>query len=90
MCHIDGRVDGSDIDLLLGVFTELITKIGVKDVQMEELLSMDEDTFANFRPIYGLIFLFKWEGNREPTSTEQSMAEPDPELVCFGHLPVVT
>lgn len=69
------------MEIVLGVFTELINKIGVKDVQMEELLTMDDETFANFRPIYGLIFLFKWEGNRAPTSSEQSMSAPDAELV---------
>ncbi|KAG3069844.1 Ubiquitin carboxyl-terminal hydrolase 2 [Phytophthora idaei] len=46
-----------------GVFTALIEDIGVRDVQVEELYTLDEQQFADLSPVYGLVFLFKYESN---------------------------
>lgn len=44
-----------------GCFTELIRGFGVSNVVVEELYGLADDNFKGMSPIYGLIFLFKWQ-----------------------------
>lgn len=59
-----------------GVFTELIEKFGVKDVQVEEVWDMDEAK-ERLDPIYGYIFLFKYQ---KDTRTDKTVLPEVPGL----------
>lgn len=43
-----------------GVFTYLIEKLGVKDVQFSELITLEPEELRQLGDIYGVIFLFKY------------------------------
>jgi len=51
-----------------GVFTELISEIGVEDIQVEEMFNIDKEGFGD-DVIYGLIFLFKYDQKLQSTGT---------------------
>lgn len=52
-----------------GVFTELISDFGVSGLQVEELWSLDAEEFKNLGTVHGLIFLFKWVKDDEPSGS---------------------
>ena len=42
------------------IFSEMIEKFGVKNCQVEEIISLDEGTLSAFGKVHGLVFLFRW------------------------------
>uniref|UniRef100_A0A0N4Z4H2 Ubiquitin carboxyl-terminal hydrolase n=1 Tax=Parastrongyloides trichosuri TaxID=131310 RepID=A0A0N4Z4H2_PARTI len=48
------------IELDGSIYTEMLKHLGVFGVKVEEIYSLDESTFTNLHPIYGLVFFYKW------------------------------
>ncbi|KAI7895829.1 ubiquitin carboxyl-terminal hydrolase [Mucor mucedo] len=67
-----------------GVFTELIAGMGCQGVQVEEVYSLDESTLQELSPMYGLIFLFKWQ-NKKNQATPPPPVDTNAEHVFFAN-----
>ncbi|KAI1111756.1 ubiquitin carboxyl-terminal hydrolase [Nemania sp. NC0429] len=56
-----------------GVFTFLLNNLGVKDVQFEELLTLEPEALAALHPVYGVIFLFKYPTDAPYAATDKPL-----------------
>ena len=64
------------------MFTELIQQFGVKGLQVEELYSMDDETFAQMGAVHGLIFLFKWQ---KEVDNRPTLNDPNGQGIFFAN-----
>eukprot|EP00928_Gymnodinium_smaydae_P080103 TRINITY_DN63888_c0_g1_i1.p1 TRINITY_DN63888_c0_g1~~TRINITY_DN63888_c0_g1_i1.p1 ORF type:complete len:368 (-),score=114.31 TRINITY_DN63888_c0_g1_i1:78-1181(-) len=57
-----------------GVFTALCEEVGVKGVQFEEVYTLGPEAFAalDLNNIYGLVFLFKWQQEKDERPTVEA------------------
>lgn len=69
-----------------GVFTELLSAIGVKNVQLEELYSLDRELISQYGKVYGVIFLFKYRKNEGDAARNRpgKLCSPPPESLFFA------
>lgn len=67
-----------------GVFTELLSSIGVRNVQVEELYSLDRALFPTHAKVHGLVFLFKYEKNSSALSRSGTLVSPPPDSLFFA------
>mmetsp|Transcript_9399 Transcript_9399/g.17933 ORF Transcript_9399/g.17933 Transcript_9399/m.17933 type:complete len:342 (+) Transcript_9399:182-1207(+) len=87
-----GANDWCTIESDPGVFTELLEKLGVQDVELKEVYTLDElqhtTTTDSSTPIYGLIFLFQWIGEiqAQHAATKEPLEESAiPDNLFFAH-----
>jgi len=69
-----------------GVFTELISQIGVSGLQVEELYDLEQEHLDRIKPVFGLIFLFKYQEAHLDTSTQTLIDAENPlsEQIYFA------
>ncbi|KAI5783634.1 ubiquitin carboxyl-terminal hydrolase [Geopyxis carbonaria] len=69
-----------------GVFTYLVENLGVKDVQFEEMISLDADMLRQQSPVYGVIFLFKYPvGEPKGTTRDGELDHAATENIFFAN-----
>jgi ubiquitin carboxyl-terminal hydrolase L5 len=69
------------------VFTDLLCDIGVKNVQVEELYSLDRSLFEALAPIHGLVFLFRYRSNASESAFHRTgkLLSPSSSNIFFAN-----
>lgn len=62
------------------VFSSLISDLGVKGVQVEEIFSVDEQSLSALTPNHGVVFLFKYQNATEDRSKTTGRLDFDTDV----------
>jgi ubiquitin carboxyl-terminal hydrolase L5 len=84
----EGANDWCTIESDPGIFTEMLESLGVPDVELREVYTLDDLQIDEGTPIYGLIFLFQWIGEvqRQHAATKEPLQEESiPPGLFFAH-----
>lgn len=65
------------------VFSALISDLGVKDVLVEEVFSIDAESLDAISPNYGVIFLFKYQNDADKSKSTGTASYN--EDIWFAH-----
>jgi ubiquitin carboxyl-terminal hydrolase L5 len=61
-----------------GVFSSLIEGLGVKDISVEEIITMhDREYLSQLEPIHGFIFLFRWDNQKPYKPDRMNLTVPE-------------
>lgn len=70
-----------------GVFTRLAQKLGIENVQVDDLYSIDSDSLRQFGTVYGVVFLFKYgkvDREHAKNGNKPLAGQYDPEYLLNG------
>lgn len=70
------------------VFSALISDLGVKGVDVTDILSIDADSLNALQPNFGVIFLFKYQDTDDSSRADSSLPNGDDQsasLLWFAH-----
>lgn len=80
--HALGKPAFKNVENCLSHAASLCFWIGVRNWEVAELYSLDESSFSRVRPVYGLVFLFKWTAEGDERLATQAESEPG---LFFAH-----
>ncbi|PWY65955.1 ubiquitin carboxyl-terminal hydrolase [Aspergillus sclerotioniger CBS 115572] len=73
--EMDGWNGFCELESEPAIFNVMLREFGVKGVKVQEVISLDEEIMATLnKPVYGLIFLFRWRED-DPDKQEASCPE---------------
>ena len=68
-----------------GVFTELVEKLGVKNVEFREVVALDAGDLSRLGVVHAVVFLFKWRREDYTSEAIDALGDKDfSETIFFA------